>query len=63
LSDIDWYKASILLEKYGFVDAVFNTFNPTDHSKSVRSEIQNYIQSMASSNLLNGKFSLMDYMT
>ncbi|PZV14491.1 MAG: hypothetical protein DCF20_12645 [Pseudanabaena sp.] len=54
LSDIDYYKASILLEKQGFVDKIFNNFNQHDYSNIVRSEIQNYIQSISNdTNFIN----------
>jgi hypothetical protein len=32
LSDIDWFKASLSLEKQGFVDTPFNDFNQLNYS-------------------------------
>ena len=44
LSDVDWYKASIFLERQGFVDTLFNNFNELDYSNIVRGELQEYMQ-------------------
>lgn len=47
LSDIDWYKASILLKSEGFVDTPFNDFNQLDYSSILKSEIKNFVSSIS----------------
>lgn len=47
LSDIDWYKVSIVLEQQGFVDGLFNNFNQLDHEQIAINDIANYIQTIS----------------
>jgi hypothetical protein len=44
LSDVDWYKASLLLKEQGFVNTDFSSFNHLDPRHLIRSELENYIQ-------------------
>jgi hypothetical protein len=44
LSEVDWYKASLMLEEKGFVDRSFGQFNHLNAQQLVRSELENYIQ-------------------
>jgi hypothetical protein len=47
LAEVDWYKASLLLEKQGFVDNPFNSFEQINYSSLVKHELQNYIQAIS----------------
>lgn len=47
LSDIDWYKVSILLQQQGFVYNIFKRFNQLDYSSLVRNDLQSYIQKIS----------------
>jgi hypothetical protein len=44
LSEVDWYKASLMLEEKGFVDGSFSSFNDLNSKQLVRSELESYIQ-------------------
>ena len=58
LSDVDWYEASIILKRQGFVHTPFDSFNQLDYYNLIRCELQSYIKAKLKSG--NPKF--IDFM-